>query len=68
MKLAIQLKVTKKEAERFINGLETQGYVAHRIVNNPHVTDVHFTLDGKTSLNYSVTFGKGYTYLGIRPE
>jgi hypothetical protein len=52
---------------------EVQSRVRVRVVNKrfPELTEVHFTKDGQTSINYSATISLGdepYAFVGVRPE
>lgn len=73
MNLTIQVKVEPEQAETFISGLEQAGYTPVRVVNKrfSELTEVHFTKNGKTSINYSATISLGdepYAFIGVRPE
>jgi hypothetical protein len=71
MKAMIQIATTDIEAEKFIRQLSTQDYEAVVVPAkiDPKIHNVHFTINGETSPNYSVTIHYGvYAYIGIRPE
>lgn len=67
MKLMIQIRTGVNEARTFIRHMESQGYQAHE-VKSREVIDVHFTIDGETTPNYSVTIMDDYAYIGVRPQ
>ena len=61
-----QIKTTRKEAESFNRYMETLGYVTHR-VGSEFTTDIHFTKDGKTTIDHAVTIIKGHgSYIMVR--
>ncbi len=64
----IQTRVTRKEALKFADRMNELGWTAVSVKSSDGV-DVHFTnTAGETSIDYSVTVGKGYAYIGIRPQ
>lgn len=67
MKLMIQIKVSPEEAEKFILGLEKQGYHSERANYTGGRSDIHFKVDGKTSIDYSVSIFEDEAYIGVRP-
>lgn len=68
MKRMIQIETTAEGAETFIRRMEQSGYRAVRVSDLTR-TDVHFELNGQTSLNYAVTINPGNAaHIGVRPE
>lgn len=67
MKDTILIKVTPDVARTFMRHMGTQGYVAHEVASRG-VTDVHFTLDGVTTADNSVTIMEDEAFIGIRPR
>lgn len=64
----IQTRVTRKEALKFAERMNDTGWTAVTVKSSDGF-DIHFTDEaGKTSIDYSVTVGKGYAYIGIRPQ
>lgn len=67
MKDTIQIKVSQDEANAFAQRMAAQGYVPVRETTRGSI-DIHFTVDGKTSPDYSVTICDDVAYIGIRPQ
>ena len=67
MKDTILIKVTPDVARTFMRHMEAQGYVAHE-VDSRGVTDVHFSVDGVTTADHSVTIMEDEAFIGMRPR
>ena len=68
MKLMIQIRVEDiNEARKFVRHMEAQGYKAHEVATR-EVIDIHFTIQGVTTADYSVTIMDDYAYIGVRPQ
>lgn len=59
MNCSKQIKTTKKEALAFVRYMESCGYIAHHAPYENGV-DIHFTKDGKTTINQAVSIIKGH--------
>lgn len=68
MNLSRQIKTTKKEALKFVDYMEINGYTAH-FGFRKGITDIHFTKDGKVTVGYGVTIIKGAgSWIAVRVD
>jgi hypothetical protein len=63
----IQIRTPIAEARQFIGNMTSQGYEAHEVTRHG-VIDVHFTINGVTTADYSVMIADDYAYIGVRPQ
>lgn len=73
LKATIQIKVSKKQARKFIEHMASQGYEPVLEKKDEYRENYYFRKDGKTSLHYEVfIMGKESTsrgaLIGVRPR